>query len=123
MFKFRFFFFFSFGNPTNKTKTGIAYTWGTTNSKPPGPIIMINQIELLNYIEVQFIKLFFGGCTTVLHLLPATASCTNLVQKKQFPKLNQHILTLLQQILLSRVLYGASLEMLQEWQSNINYVN
>jgi hypothetical protein len=25
---------FSFGNPTNKTVTGTAYTWGTTNSKP-----------------------------------------------------------------------------------------
>jgi hypothetical protein len=54
------FLLFFFGNPTNKTKTGIAYTWGTTNSKPPGPIIVINQLELLNYSEVQFIKLFLG---------------------------------------------------------------
>jgi hypothetical protein len=34
---------FFFGNPTNKTVTGTAYTWGTTNSKPPGPIILIDQ--------------------------------------------------------------------------------
>jgi len=32
-----------FGNPTNKTETGTAYTRGTTNSKPPGPIIVIDQ--------------------------------------------------------------------------------
>jgi hypothetical protein len=29
----------------------------------------------------------------VLRLLPATASCTNLVQENQFPELNRHILT------------------------------
>jgi len=29
----------------------------------------------------------------VSRLLPATASCTNLVQKNQFPELNRHILT------------------------------
>jgi hypothetical protein len=34
---------------------------GTTNSKPPGPIIMINQSEVLNRSHVQFITLFFGG--------------------------------------------------------------
>jgi hypothetical protein len=31
--------------------------WGTTNSKPPGPIIMIDQSEIL----IQFITLVFGG--------------------------------------------------------------
>jgi len=39
----------------------------------------------------------------VLHLLPATASCMNLVQKNQFPELNRHILTFSQYILLSGV--------------------
>jgi hypothetical protein len=34
---------------------------GTTNSKPLGPIIMINQSEILSCSEVQFITLFFGG--------------------------------------------------------------
>ncbi len=33
---------FFLGNPTNKTE--IAYTWGTTNSKPPGPITIIDQL-------------------------------------------------------------------------------
>jgi hypothetical protein len=36
-------FFLFFGNPTNKTKTGTAYTWGTTDSKPPRPVIAITQ--------------------------------------------------------------------------------
>jgi len=48
-----------FGNPTNKTET--AYTWGITNSKPPGPIIMIDQLEILSLSQVQFITLVFGG--------------------------------------------------------------
>jgi hypothetical protein len=39
---------FCFGNPTYKTVTGTAYMWGTTNSKPPGPIIMIDQSEILS---------------------------------------------------------------------------
>jgi hypothetical protein len=50
---------FFFGNPTNKT--GTAYKWGTTNSKPPGPIIMMDQSEILNRSQVQFITLFLGG--------------------------------------------------------------
>jgi hypothetical protein len=37
-----------FGNPTNKTETGTANTWRTTNNKPPGPIIMMDQSETLS---------------------------------------------------------------------------
>jgi hypothetical protein len=50
-----------FCNSTNKTEIGIAYTWGTANSKPPGPIIMIDQLEILSLSQVQFITLVFGG--------------------------------------------------------------
>jgi len=32
---------------------------GTTNSKPHGPIIMIDQSEILSHSQVQFITLFF----------------------------------------------------------------
>jgi hypothetical protein len=52
--------FFS-GNPTNKTETGTAYKWGTTNSKPPGQIIIIDQLKVLSLSQVQFITLVFGG--------------------------------------------------------------
>jgi len=55
------FSYFLFDNPTNKTETGTAYTWGTTNSKPPGPIIVINQLEILSRSQVQFITLSLGG--------------------------------------------------------------
>jgi hypothetical protein len=58
-------FFFLFGNPTNKTLTGTAYT----SIKPPGPITVINQSE---NTESQsgpiYYTLFFGGaqlCCTI----------------------------------------------------------
>jgi hypothetical protein len=50
---------FFLGYPTNKTETGAAYTCGTTNGKPPGPIIMVDQLEILNLSQVQFITLVF----------------------------------------------------------------
>jgi len=50
---------FIVGNPANKTET--AYTWGTTNSKPPGPIIVIDKSEILSRSQVQFITLFLLG--------------------------------------------------------------
>jgi hypothetical protein len=34
---------------------------GTTNSKPPGPIIIIDQSEILSRSHIQFSTLFFGG--------------------------------------------------------------
>jgi hypothetical protein len=61
-----------FGNPTNNWNWNCIYM-GTTNSKPPGPIIMIDQSKVLSRRQVQFITLFFGGAQ--LHLLPAMASC------------------------------------------------
>jgi hypothetical protein len=50
---------FLFGNPTNKTET--AYTWGTTNRKPRGPIIVIDQSKILSRSQVQFITLSLGA--------------------------------------------------------------
>jgi hypothetical protein len=47
------------GNPTNKTQT--AYTWATINTKPPGPIIVIDQREILSRNQVQFSTHFLGG--------------------------------------------------------------
>ncbi len=46
---------------TNKTQSGTVHTWGTTNSKPPGSIIVIHQSEILSSSQVQFITLFLGG--------------------------------------------------------------
>jgi hypothetical protein len=40
---------------------GTAYTWGTINSKPPEPNIVIDQSEILSRSQVQSITLFLGG--------------------------------------------------------------
>jgi hypothetical protein len=37
-----------FCNPTNKSETGTANRWGTTDNEPPGPIIMMFQSETLS---------------------------------------------------------------------------
>jgi hypothetical protein len=76
--------FFTWANPANKTETGTVHTWGTINSKPPGPIILIQQLEILYY------TLFLEVHNCVAHFL---ATCVNLVLKNQFPELNWHILT------------------------------
>jgi hypothetical protein len=47
---------------------------------------MIDQSEILSHSQVQFITLFLKVHNCVAPL-PATASCTNLVQKNQFPDL------------------------------------
>jgi hypothetical protein len=64
----------------------------TTNSKPPA-----NHYDRpIRNTEPQWGPIYytlFWRCTIVWHLLSVTASCTNLVQKNQFPELNWHILT------------------------------
>jgi len=52
---------FFFANPTNKNCNWNCIYVGTTNSKPLGPIIMIDQSEILSCSQVQFITLFFFG--------------------------------------------------------------
>jgi hypothetical protein len=44
-------------NPTHKTETWTANKWGTTSSKPPGPIIMMGRSETLIDSQVLFITL------------------------------------------------------------------
>jgi hypothetical protein len=43
-----------FCNPTHRTETGTAHRWGTTNSKPPGAIIMMGQSETLSTNDIIF---------------------------------------------------------------------
>ncbi len=50
-----------FYNPTHKTQTGTTNTWGTTNSKPLGPIIMMGHSKTLNSSQIAFITLFTAG--------------------------------------------------------------
>jgi hypothetical protein len=53
--KFSYYFFYP------KTETGTANRLGSTNSKPPGPIIMICQSEILSRSQIIFVTLFSAG--------------------------------------------------------------
>jgi hypothetical protein len=79
---------------------------------------MIKQSEILIRSHVQIYYTLSWRCTTVLRLSLAMASCTNLVQKNQFPEVNRHILTFLQYILLSGVTYCGAVEMLSVQQKD-----
>jgi hypothetical protein len=50
-----------FSNPTHKTKSGTANRWETTNSNPPGLIIMIGKSETRSNSQIIFITLFSLG--------------------------------------------------------------
>jgi hypothetical protein len=47
-------------NPTHKAKTGTANRWETTNSKPLGQIIIIDQSKLWSNNHIIFTILFSG---------------------------------------------------------------
>jgi hypothetical protein len=55
------FSYIGFCKPTYKTETGIANRWWTTNSKPPGPIIMMGQSETPSSSQIILITLFCAG--------------------------------------------------------------
>ncbi len=102
-----------FCNPTHKTQTGTANGWGTTNSKPPGPIIyaapMRNTELQLDHI---YYTTFLGAKHCALHQPRAT--CTIMLRQNHFPEPNRHVLDFLHLISLCRVTYRALLEMLLE---------
>ncbi len=81
-----------------KLKQGQQIGGGTTNSKPPGPIIMMGQSsETLNSSSSQiiFITLFSAG-----------AKCAIILSQNHFPEPNSHIfLTFLHPILWYRITY------------------
>jgi hypothetical protein len=66
--------------PPKKPETGggnCKYV-GTTNSKPPGPIMMIDQSKTGNRSQIIFIIALFSSrrCTAVLRLLPSLRELT-----------------------------------------------
>jgi hypothetical protein len=54
--------------------SGAANGWQTTNSKPPGPIIVIEESKIGNSSKIIFIILLSSRCTALLRFLPASAS-------------------------------------------------
>jgi hypothetical protein len=92
-----------FSNPTHKTETGTGNMLGTSNSKPPGPILMIGQSETLSSSQIVFITLFCAG--TQHCVLPATAKYTIMLSQNHFHKPNWHILSFLHRNLMCRITY------------------
>jgi hypothetical protein len=99
-----------FANPTYKTETGTANTRGTSNSKPPGLIIMMGQSETLGTSQIILLHFFMQVHIALVRLLPANRAI--ILSQNYFPEPNQHILTFLHLILCLRVIYWAPLEML-----------
>jgi len=78
--------------PINKTETGTARKWGTTNSKPAGPINMIGQFETLSTSHIIYTTLF-SAWAELAALTPATANCAKanraiLLSQNHFPEPN-----------------------------------
>jgi hypothetical protein len=89
--------------PPIKLKLGQQNRWVTTNSKPHGPIIMIDQSESINSSQSDHIYYtIFSKCTALLGLLPATPNCGIRLSQNHFPEPNSHILSFLHPILLCR---------------------
>jgi hypothetical protein len=68
------FSYLMFWNPTHKTETETTNRWGTTNSKPLGPIIMTVHKNTQHLSDHIYYTLFCRS-TTLLGLLLATANC------------------------------------------------
>jgi hypothetical protein len=89
-----------------KMKLGQQIGGGTTNSKPHGPIFMIDQSETLSSSQIIFSTLFSAMCTTVF-ASPFTSHCRlcNCAAPKPFWHLSRYmyILTFLHPFLLCRI--------------------
>jgi putative component of membrane protein insertase Oxa1/YidC/SpoIIIJ protein YidD len=85
-------------NPTHKTEIGTANRWGTTNSKPPGRIIMTGQIrnteQRLDHIYYTLlyrsIALLRFLSAMVKRFSPAMATHAILQSQNHFCEPNQH---------------------------------
>jgi hypothetical protein len=58
--------------------------WGITNSKPPGPIIMMSQSETLQQCSIfDLAKIFFTSkCSYLLFFFAGTANCWGTTNSK-----------------------------------------
>ncbi len=81
-------------NPTHKTETGTANTWGTTNSKPPALISMIGQSEKLNSSQIIFITLCLQ-VHSVAAPITSPSNCPMMLSQNYSPEPNRQMLTFL----------------------------
>ncbi len=101
---------YSFATPTKKKlKLGQEQIGGggTTNSKPPGRIIMMGPIRnTLSSSQIIFITLFSAGAQLCCALYqPRQPVKCMLVRQNQFPQSNRHMLDVVHPMLLWRITY------------------
>ncbi len=101
-------------------QTGTANFVGTTNSKPPGPIIMFDQSETWSSSQNRFITLF--RCTALMRLLAASAYWAHMQEQNHFPELNRHILAFLHLILMCMVTYWAAVGILLRVRFHVFFI-
>jgi len=96
-----------FCNPSHKTKTGRANRWGTTNSKPWGPIIMMSQSKTLSSSQIIFYYTLFWRCTVLLcHLAATTNKLCNCAEPQPFSQAKlAYFFTFLHPILMCNITY------------------
>jgi hypothetical protein len=70
-----------FATPSIKLKPVQQMGGGSTNSKPPGPIIMMDRSETLSSSQIIFITLFSAGAQ---RHLPAHSKLCNCAEPKPF---------------------------------------
>jgi hypothetical protein len=68
---------------THKTETGIANRWGTSNRKPPGPIIMTGRLETLGSTQIVLLHSFLQVQSIGAPLTSHCALC-NYAEPKLF---------------------------------------
>jgi hypothetical protein len=69
---------------TDTTETETANRCETTNSKPPGRIIMIGQSETGRSSEIVFITLSFTTYSFVAPFYQPQQKCANMQERKSF---------------------------------------
>jgi hypothetical protein len=74
-----------FATPPMNLKLGQQIRGGTTNSKPPGPIIMMGRSETVTSSQIIFITLFSAGAHCCCTFHRATANCRIMVSQNPFP--------------------------------------
>jgi hypothetical protein len=92
-------YFLFFPNPTHKT--GTANRWETTNSKTPGPIIMMARPETGSSSQVKSYLLHFsslGGVRLCFAFLRVHKA--KMLSQNHFGYPSQHLLTFLHSILM-----------------------
>jgi hypothetical protein len=106
-----------FCNLTHQTEAGtVQIGGGTTNSKPPGSIIMIGRSKTGSNSQITFITLFSSSAQLCCAFYQRPQTEQNMQEKNNFAEPNQHTLTLCYSILMCRVTYWAQVGMFWDVQ-------